>query len=421
MLNKKLEEQKLKIEKEKNQIEKILKEIDKKIKDIKKTNKQKIDVEIKKSNYKFEKKKLNQLPKNKVAKFIRKNFSSEYKENQVKIKEIEEKIEKLTQEKKQLNEKSDKLQSEIEKIDIKKGKSKLKEINHEIEKIKNKNQAIETLILSNPEILKEKKIMLDLLDENTNYIKFDKTNDSEVYIKCLENILKNERIINEKDKRIIKECIKEIKNPKKAEPGKYKIPHKYLYEQIRMSFSLFEKEKIYNIFAYKNYLETDCKIDKKLGKQIEELYENKKNYLFIHSLDNIFIKMKEEECNKIKESIFKEGLKSSDSKPNTLKYVTIGNNQKKGHFLEFLRPGKKILISIPKEYIENEGPIWGYDENEIKEEGGYILPQYIIGYINNDHLELNKALQTEKKEYKYTFSDGNLKIKQNNCINKNKI
>ena len=266
MLNKKLEEQKSKIEKEIKQIEIVLKEIEKKIKQIKKTNKEKIDVEIENSNYKFEKARLSKMPKNIVAQFIKKNFSSEYKENQERIIELEEKIAKLTKQKQELSEQSDKLETEIEKIDIKKGKEKLKELKLELEQIENKKQAIEKLIIANPEMLKDKKIMLDLLNENINYISLDKTNDDKVYIKCLENLLQDERITSERDKKIIEDCIKEIKNPKKPEEGKYKIPHKYLYEQIKISFSLIEEENIYNIFAYKNYLETDCQINKEYFK-----------------------------------------------------------------------------------------------------------------------------------------------------------
>jgi len=410
MLNKKLEEQKLNIEKEIKQIELVLNEIDRKNNEIKKTNKQKIDVEIENSNYKFEKKKLSELPTNMVMKFIKKNFSSEYKENQEKIKELDEKIKKLTKEKQELSDKSDKLQSEIEKIDIKAGEEKLEELKEEKEQIKDKKIAIKKLVLTQPELLKDKKFMLDLLDEKINYISIDKTNDDEVYLKCLELLKDDKRITSEKDKKIIKDCIKEIKHPKKEKKGKYKIPHKYLYEQIRISFSSNEEDNnIYNIFAYKNYLETDCTISKDFGEKIEELYEDENNYLLIHSIDNSFIMMPDEECEKIKEQIFKEGLKSVSSKPNMLKYTTIGNYQKRGHFLEFLRPGRRIVISIPKEYIKENGPIWGYDEEEVQEDGGYILPEYIIGYIENEELIENKLLQFERKEYKYKFSDGQLK------------
>lgn len=412
MLNKKLEEQKLRIEKEIKQIELVLNDIENKNNEIKKTNKEKIDIEIEKSNYKFEKKKLSELPKNVVAKFIKKNFSSEYKENQEKIKELEEKIEKLTKEKTELSEKSDKLQSEIEKVDVKKGEIRLEELKEEQEDIKNKKQAIKQLILTNPELLKEKTFILDLLNENINYISLDKTNDDEVYTKALELLKEDKRITSDKDKKIIKDCIKEIVHPKKEKKGKYKIPHKYLYEQIRMSFSSNEEENnIYNIFAYKNYLDADCKLSKEFGEQIEKLYESDENYLLIHSIDNSFIMMPDEECEKIKDKIFEEGLKSVNTKPNMLKYTTIGNYQKRGHFLEFLRPGKKILLSIPKEYIDNEGPIWGADEEVVTEEGGYILPEYIIGYINQEELIENKLLNFERKDYKYTFSDGQLEAR----------
>ncbi len=102
-------------------------------------------------------------------------------------------------------------------------------------------------------------LMPILLKHDFSYISYDQSNDSKLYVKCLEQLeiqIQKEMFHNKGSamsyfETILRPVLNEIKNPKKVELGKYKIPQKYLFEAIRNGADF-----------YKEAIKEEARIDK---------------------------------------------------------------------------------------------------------------------------------------------------------------
>ena len=93
-------------------------------------------------------------------------------------------------------------------------------------------------------------IMPILLEHDFSYISYDQSNDPKLYVKCLEQLETQiqKGMFHNKGGAMsyfevqLRPILNEIKNPKKVEPGKYKIPQKYLFEAIRNGVDFYKEE-----------------------------------------------------------------------------------------------------------------------------------------------------------------------------------
>lgn len=300
-------------------------------------------------------------------------------------------------------------------------------------------EGIEELFNTNPDILSTLKpsiyanVMTKMLDCDLTNIIYDVSDDPKVYNHYVDkvlNVIKNSfpyEIMGDRLQYFLMENIKkEIEHPKNVPQGKYKIPHKYLFEGLRMGANLF-KEK--NDIDYLNsgseglgigtcnnitsYLDCDGKYDVEFGEMMAKMYEDKDNYFLQHKYNAKRETGKEKEC-------YVYGKKSSShdrSDVNKLDCTTTGTYNKTMSFMGLLDQNgeSRILMSIPKKAFDRNSdiPIWGADK--LKENGeidgdGYILPEYVIGSLNADMVfEKNPIPKEERKQYKYKFKDNSIK------------
>lgn len=295
------------------------------------------------------------------------------------------------------------------------------------------NEDCSELVKSGPlESRKNIDIMKRAVQYDLNTLKYDQTNDDQVYLTSIEQIKKKleddffKGIIDEKKYKENLEALekdsKEIKNPREVESDKYKIPHKYLYEKIRQWVSegmIFDQtwECYYRYVSY-NYHSTDGKYDKEYGEKIQKLYEREDVLLGMHR----YVREKSLEGKQKKENIFENGLRNSqqgglggDARRTLIRTVKVKNSGNEPlKMLDALNYNDEnsctIIVLIPPKgvasSIDNGIPIWGNDDKK-DNYNYYVLPQYIYGVIvkNNeeDQIELNN--KEKKKKYKYLYYD----------------
>jgi hypothetical protein len=167
---------------------------------------------------------------------------------------------------------------------------------------------------------------------------------------------------------------------------KYKIPLKY-----KDSSQIFFKNKISKLKIYSNkykelkniiddyndmYEEVQYKFPKKTGEVLEKIFEDKESILGIHRT-NLTNKQ-------IEEKIFTYGLKNR-----SLEYTTTIQTSKSFPFIlneiknasGYKNSNNCVIVVLPK---EQKLPIYYELNSEF-----YLLPEYILGYINVDDLNLN--------------------------------
>ena len=76
--------------------------------------------------------------------------------------------------------------------------------------------------------------------------------------------------------------------------------------------------------------------------------------------------------------------------------------------MDMFEPDYKVVIMIPKEALKEGSniPIWGLDRPEADEEHpGYILPEYIYGFVDpiTEKIEKNPISLEERTKYPYKF------------------
>lgn len=270
-----------------------------------------------------------------------------------------------------------------------------------------------------PEIIGyNKDIMLEALERDVEYIKYDRTNDEEVYKKAimleLQNLEKEDVESSDYDARekikALKYYIEELENPKQVDEGKYKVPHKYMFEEIRKRVSI-----------YKYHL-VDGRLDKQFAEEAKSLYEDSEYFVGIHGTQ---VKTGETYDDKIK-SIFKNGIyciKYNDWYNDLKGNVLFGEDLTFLNMLEYNIPGYgapdiAVVLRIPRRGLDDKKPIpiWGSDVEsrcvscvEIINEGASILPEFVYGvYTKHDDVRhITRNDEKEKKQYKYLVYDKN--------------
>lgn len=397
--------------------------------------KQEVEAELKEINAeisKLEKENSKLLPtihkkRNTIIAFFVKNFSRQYKEATQKEAENRSKLDELRK-------KESELSKEKEAINLKNPTSveeTIKNKEKELEKLEDKETAIKTAISRNPELMANPEFMKDLLSEDLSYIKYDNSNNPMVYQAYLHKI---REILEEKIKRPaentwvtnvvldrVKTISEEINNPQEVEKGKYKIPHRFLFESLRKSSEydldgIEQSPKIDFAVDSSKYMDFDGEYSEEYGKSIESLYEDKDKYLLMHRVNASFFRAEEEYATEKEENIFRDGLRASGQGAgcvNALHRTTTGNYQREGTFLNMIVPDYTVLIMIPKEAFKEGSniPIWGLDRPEADEDHlGYILPEYIYGVIdpNTEKIEKNPIPLEQRTTYKYKFLNNQL-------------
>ena len=272
-------EEKKQIDSRKQEIEEELKELKEKISELDKENSKLLPTIYKKRNF--------------IIALLLKAFSREYKEN----------IQKEADNKRLLDElrkREEKLFKEKESINLKDptaDKKTIKDKSKELEKLEDRETAIKTAILRNPELTANPEFMKDLLNEDLRYIKYDKSNSPIVYQEYLQKISDK---LEEKCKRPaentwvtnvvldrVRTICEEINNPKEVENSKYKIPQRFLFESLR-KYSDYDLQDIetdpkIDMFAEgSTYIQYDGMFSKDYGKSFEELYENSDKYMLVY-------------------------------------------------------------------------------------------------------------------------------------------
>lgn len=401
-------EEKKQIDSRKQEIEEELKELKEKISELDKENSKLLPTIYKKRNF--------------IIALLLKAFSREYKENIPKeadnkrlLDELRKREEKLFKEKESINLK-----------DPTADKKTIKDKSKELEKLEDRETAIKTAILRNPELTANPEFMKDLLNEDLRYIKYDKSNSPIVYQEYLQKISDK---LEEKCKRPaentwvtnvvldrVRTICEEINNPKEVENSKYKIPQRFLFESLR-KYSDYDLQDIetdpkIDMFAEgSTYIQYDGMFSKDYGKSFEELYENSDKYMLVHKVNASFIFEPREDALEKRENIFKDGLHSSTQDEgcvNSLLRTTLGNYQNGVTFMDMFEPDYKVVIMIPKEALKEGSniPIWGLDRPEADEEHpGYILPEYIYGFVDpiTEKIEKNPISLEERTKYPYKF------------------
>lgn len=347
--------------------------------------------------------------------FIQKIFSSSYKdylkeqeensknidEARNMIKSLEIKMKKLQGEEKELEEKIS--QSENKKIDL---QLHLATIKNDIYDLNDPDKGTEYLVTKYHNLCYNEEFMEELVSLNPSNIKYDQTNNEKLYrmyvaIK-IEEI--NSKVTDELGRKYFQkpyiEILEELDNPKTVDSNKYKIPHSYLFEEMR----IVEQEK------------TSTNISKIYGYQIEHelnIKTDENNYLAIHGTSA---------GKKTVNNILEQGLSYEYCDIGRTTYFQKANDDlnlsfKAGliKFLSYTYKGNyNILISFPRDTFDKDNPtkIWGKNEGD---EDYYLLPKYILGYVeitdNNRTFIENTHLYEKKYDYLY-YDDLNAEAKE---------
>lgn len=442
------------IQKEKEDIELKLKEHEqfenRKKEDIEKIHEDvnRIENEIDELENEIQKQQSYLIPKKEFSLFER-IFSREYREykkgidNNPKIKDekrkLEEKVSELKKQKNELERKEELVTKKVSEIDY-------KDLSEKIQKLNDRKKAIHYLFSKYPELGKNIEFLKEAIEEDLICIIYDQTNDVELYKIFLNKIIKDFSNLPEAYRSEIEKVLDEFNNPKEVDPGRYKIPHKYICDsvrkEIRKDIAIFsdvfhdeefikengrkrnideysQMEKIQDLIVnnvikgLRGFLECDGKYSKEFGEQLEELYSREDTYLCIHGTIKGYV-----------DEIMTNGLgyyQGSGSFD-----VTNTSCGKDGlSFIEalkyFYRPNNvAILCLIPKNGLKKSNSpigIWGSnnpDPGEIKKNRRnkmetFILPKYIYGYMTKEEdgaqRKIIKNTHENETQYKYTYYD----------------
>ena len=211
---------------------------------------------------------------------------------------------------------------------------------------------------------------------------------------------------------MINYIIEELENPAPVKEGQYKIPHRYFYDLLSRNKMPCDIEKIVsNIATYKEY---DGSISKENGALLEKLYDDDKNYFYLHNINYRAYGMTSEQEHEIATSICKNGLRLSTmgNEVGNLNYTTLNSHEDKSifTFLPSWDLGKGLMIlQIPKEEVDNQENIIGSDVSETlsPQNPGYVLPKYVVGYVENGKFQKNPIEESQRKQYKFTTCEVN--------------
>lgn len=248
--------------------------------------------------------------------------------------------------------------------------------------------------------------------ENSKFIMFDKTDDEELYKEVIEKKIEElEKQLEKTDDydweaeselETLREYKQELESPKKVEEGKYKVPHKFMFEEIRNNEAYGQKDYWYT--------KVDGVYDKEFGEELESLYERPDIILGIHGLV---------ENEDIENNIFRQGLRNSMQDADTAldRTVAFGESLTFTKVLNYripyngVEPESAIILTLPKATFDREKPIPVWGSNEKTGSNNYVLPKYIYGLYHSKsdgaHRRIirNNVKEDEREKYKYLKYD----------------
>ena len=253
-----------------------------------------------------------------------------------------------------------------------------------------------------------KEYMLKAVEEDFKYIIYDKTNDDELYLKILPDFIKyvetNEKNNISNNSKVLLEYIHELKEPKVVEEGKYKIPHKYMFEEI--------KRYLVNSETPFKYTELDGKLNFDFGNEMESIYEDEEYFLGLHSSKS---------NDELEQKIFYQGLRNSmQNANNTLnRTVMYGNSLTFTKALNYAayailpvdernQDYTNFILKIPYKAFDINDPLPIWCSNNRDGSDNYLNPDYVYGMYHLrdgvDRYIIHNDLQ-EKASYKYIKTD----------------
>lgn len=315
----------------------------------------------------------------------------------------------------------------------------------------------EALRLSPEEFASDEEFMKKAISENKELIVYDKTNSDEIYTEYLSGLKKDMIEAKKMDEQgiysesieasiqNIDRMIEEIKTPKSPEEGKYKIPHEFLYESIRINAGKEHEKDSFrdSIFGEKSvqfdrgvditnqclkYLNVDCSISSELGEELAGIWKDPNNTFVIH---NILRNYKnygmsenelEEKAGEVIDGIFTKGLRATDAmgelssgKAPTLSATSVRQGQGLSFIdvidYDYAGGAYNMIMQVPSEAFEKESttPIWGTNDKDAV--GGnrefYLLPEYVYGCFKSKdpNATMVKNEGRNKEQYKYAAFD----------------
>ena len=392
MLDAVIENYKKKLEGAMN-LEKKKQELEKQMQDLNQKNIE-IESQIKSNDELF-------MELNKKSKIV-KRFSRGYKQ---KTKKIRDDNNSLNAAEVQNSETIIQLQQELNEIAKKQNGINFEE---EMERINvDKQYAIQRIISENPNLCENEIFMMDIIEVNPSNIIYDKTNSDRLFKKFfakvgdiiqldakiqelkeqMDSYPKDDLALIESTRLRISELVslrdiyfnisEELTSPKTVLDGRYKVPHKYLFEAIKKRIIMFHKEDsapLANTIeeeilrCAKTYFEYDGKMTKELGAEIQKMYDDPNSDLYFHC-----IWAKDEKKSDILNQIFSDGLQLRTDYEKQASRTTVSQRQLQSNFFQFLDGDYKVILSMPNT------PLLGIEEGQHY----HFLPEYVVGCMVN--------------------------------------
>lgn len=243
---------------------------------------------------------------------------------------------------------------------------------------------------------KNKEFMMEAIKKNIDCIKYDETNDLDVYRSYLNLVSKSEQVIGLSANNLLLK----LNDSNFLNKLDFKFLN-YLFESIKKNFIPDDIEKIKELY------------DSNLGIELRSLYERDDIVLGLHG------------CN-IKNDIngnnviFQNGLKSSSQTGATNQLdrtVAYGDNISLLEMFSYNAANfggglsaYNYIITIPKEAFDKENPlpIWGTNTPGNGE--NYLLPDYVYGYYVCYFDKISPIIRNQcvnKTSYNYAYVNGN--------------
>ena len=384
-------------------------------------------------------------PKKNQFSFLKRVFLNAYnKEYERIVKDNKDKIEQITK----LESEMEKLKLEINTVTDQKNAIDLEKANEDADV----EITVEYLLNKHPELASNVEFMQEAIEISPSNIVFDKTNDSKIY-KGILIYLKSKlspKLWEGYDEPYPMEmyncylknfdnAINEIDSPSGVEKGRYKIPIKYLFESIRMSFDKRSmspinppveqedllKHYIHNVyFKIYTYFEYNGVISQEYGSIMSKIWDNPDMLTGVHGVErNVGTQINN---NNTINSIMENGIMATNamgelsqekSNPQILAttYLQEYTDLDFLHFITYSYANSYgfVIFQIPKEGVGKTAsiPIWGIDEDTDNRIGkAYLKPEYLLGYVINnrridpkDYTFIRKAAKC--KTYKYSLMD----------------
>ena len=271
---------------------------------------------------------------------------------------------------------------------------------------------IDEMIKLKPELVQDVEFMTACVEFDMDLITLDKTNDNAVYQIFLEQYkefsLDERKLLNEGYSRgdierineTYTQLMQELTNPVSVSDGKFKIPHRFIFERIRTACAPdADKKKIGELcnFAYTGYKKYDGKLSQAEGETFVSLLEDDDKYLYLYE---------QKENDLLGDFVNRTGISIEPGK--TLSSITRNTKNSRLDLLNLLsicKDGNIVIAQVPKTEIDGNQPIIGYEDTE-PDTSGWLLPKYIVGSVKGGVFAESTATSEDMAKYNFLASDG---------------